>query len=82
MNKVKLNRPVLAEGEVTGHAHVIEEVDVFLRDDGIREFDTSTTEIPEVRHEEHNPIVLPKKKFSSGQVKELGFDDMIKPVVD
>lgn len=68
-NRKKLGR-VLAEGEVTGHAHRVE-VDVFEGVDGTREFEGATT----VTHEEHKPVSLEPKEWASGPVRE--FDHLL-----
>ncbi len=64
----KLQDPVLAEGEVTGHAHRVAGVSVFEEQDGTRTF--SARRSVTVTHEEHGPIVLPKGKFTSARVRE------------
>lgn len=64
-----LKRPVLAEGEVTGHAHVLDaDVDVFELDSGLKEF-TTETEVP-LKHEEHKQVPIPGGDWNSGQVLE------------
>jgi hypothetical protein len=65
----KLDKPVLAEGEVTGHAHVLDaDVDVIELDNGNREFSTG---IPvTIKHEEHKPVALPGGAMESGRVME------------
>lgn len=65
----KLERPVLADGELTGHAHMLDsETDVFEHEDGVREF---MVELPTtVRHEEHKPITLSPDKYLSDRVVE------------
>ena len=65
----KLKKSVLAEGETTGHAHVLDaNVDVYEHDDGIKQFslESDTTLI----HEEHKPIILPKGEYCSDTVLE------------
>lgn len=64
--RTKRNDKKLAEGEVTGHAHVLERSDVF-EDDGYRYFSCDTDTI---HHEEHKPITLPRGKYASGIVSE------------
>jgi hypothetical protein len=67
--KKKLEKPVLADGEVTGHAHVLDSsVDVFELDNGLREFSLETPAT--IKHEEHKPIVLPEGDYVSGKVLE------------
>ena len=65
----KLKRAVLAEGEVTGHAHVVDApIEVIEREDQAREF--ALTEPATVTHEEHGPIVLPADEYVSDIVRE------------
>lgn len=75
---------VLADGEVTGHAHRVGGgVAVF---EGVmpwtREFETE--EEATVTHEEHKPIVLPAgKEWASGQVLETDhLSGLVSPVRD
>ena len=61
--------PVLAEGEATGHAHVLEapDIDVFkLHDDIFFSLDKES----QVVHEEHKTTTLPKGDYRSWHVKE------------
>lgn len=79
--KRKLNKDrALAYGEVTGHAHRVgEKTEVWELEDGSREFDGATT----VTHEEHKPIVLPRKRWASAQVLEFDhLTQMKNPVQD
>lgn len=66
----KLKRPVLAEGESTGHAHVLEDeaIEVEIREDGVREFAPSKP--TKLNHEEHNAVVLPAQELCSDIVRE------------
>jgi hypothetical protein len=69
MSRKKLLKPVLAEGEATGHAHTLEsDVDVFELENGIREFKLSQDTV--LTHQEHNPITLPKGTYVSDKVIE------------
>lgn len=64
--KMKKNKDrALAYGEVTNHSHTVD-VDVWEREDGLREFAGPTT----VTHQEHKAFTLPGKDFVSGQVME------------
>ena len=66
----KLNKPVLAEGEVTGHAHKLSEgVEVFETTTGVREFDLPVGDV--LIHEEHGQAVLPAGQFASDRVLEI-----------
>ncbi|HLD91473.1 MAG TPA: hypothetical protein VI911_10795 [Patescibacteria group bacterium] len=77
----KLDRPVLAEGEVTGHAHVIDaEVEVF-EDKDQRFFNLK--ESATIVHEEHKPITIPEGNYASGKVMEYDhFAEEAKQVTD
>jgi hypothetical protein len=79
--KKKLDRPVLAEGEVTGHAHVLDGlVDVF-EVDGVREF--YLRDETRLVHEEHRVIDIPAGEFQSGVAMEYDhFAEEAKRVVD
>lgn len=84
--KKKLERPVLAEGEVTGHAHVLDAsgVNVFEIDGGVREFH-AMKDIT-IRHEEHAPVTVPPSPtgdYQSGIVQEYSpFDEEARNVQD
>jgi hypothetical protein len=66
----KLKRPILADGERTGHVHLIDDpaVEVTEREDKVREF--SLTKKATVKHEEHKPITLPPGDYVSDIVRE------------
>ncbi len=65
----RLQKPILAEGEVTGHAHQIDAaVDVFEADDGTRVFANSVPVT--VKHEEHGAVEVPAGSHVSGKVVE------------
>jgi hypothetical protein len=65
----KLKESVLAEGEVTGHAHRLpENVQVFESDAGERSFSVQT-EVP-LSHEEHGCILIPPGDYVSDKVVE------------
>jgi small-conductance mechanosensitive channel len=78
----KLERPVLAEGEVTGHAHVLDGyVEVMETDVGTREF--SLDKPTNLVHEEHRTITLPAKEMVSGICQEYShFEEEAKQVRD
>lgn len=82
MKKTKLNRPILAEGEVTGHCHMLEKgVNVYEREDGVKEFklDKST----KLNHQEHKVIELPAGEYFSDQIVETDhLTDEIRRVAD
>lgn len=69
---------ILADGELTGHAHRVT-VDVMERKDGVREFEGETT----VTHEEHKPIKLPYLAWNSAKVNEYDhYAEMAREVRD
>lgn len=69
MKRKKLDRPILAEGEVTGHAHVLDsDVDVFEMENGTKEF--SIDKEVTIIHEEHKPIKIPAGDWVSDRVVE------------
>jgi hypothetical protein len=66
--KKKLDRPVLAEGEMTGHAHMLDgEVDVYDID-MIREF--TLKDETRLVHEEHETIEIPPGEYQSDTAVE------------
>jgi len=66
----KLKEAVLAEGEVTGHAHRLadSEVEVWEQEDGSREF--TLTEDTELTHEEHGTLKVPAGDRVADQIVE------------
>lgn len=75
---------VLAEGEATGHCHVIQDTgaelfrnengDLYLQVDG---------ETVSLKHEEHKPVTIPKGTWKVGQVVEYDpFDEEVRKVQD
>jgi len=63
----KLEKRILAEGETTGHAHVVD-CDVYQEDD-IRTF--SATKPATITHEEHHEVKLPPNDYNSDKVVEF-----------
>ncbi len=59
---------VLAKGEVTGHAHVIEDDIEMYEKDGVLYIKTSRPVT--VRHEEHRAITLQRGTYAIGIVRE------------
>lgn len=73
---------VLAEGESTGHAHVIEEdtVEMYEKDGTIY---LKVKELSTVRHEEHLPITLDPGIYEIGIIVEMDpFSEQIRKVID
>ena len=58
----------LADGEATGHHHVLQKTEVVELDDGTREFENQETET--ITHEEHKPIEIRPNQYFSGKVRE------------
>lgn len=84
--RVKLKRTargvVLAEGEHTGHAHVIEESDAELIQIGERMI-LSLAKPATIVHEEHKPITLEPGIYEVGRVQEFDyFQQMARTVAD
>ena len=69
--RTRLNQPVLAEGETTGHAHRLSPTtEVFVRTTtGVREFDLPVGDV--LVHEEHGQAVLPAGQFAADRVLEI-----------
>lgn len=66
--KKKLRKSVLAEGEVTGHAHRLSEATEVFEVAGVREFETDGDTLT---HEEHGPIAIPPGAYESGIAREF-----------
>jgi len=60
---------VLAEGEATGHAHVITD-DILLFEDDNGKMWLKNDIVSNLIHEEHNPITIDPGIWKIGQVKE------------
>ena len=76
---------VLAEGEITGHYHGIEDEGVALMEapSGARFVVNSGKKAATLRHQEHKPISVPPGIFQIGIVREKDwFQDMVRNVVD
>lgn len=74
---------ILAEGEVTGHAHRIEEIAgvEFVEKDGM--FYIRNKKPVTVRHEEHKPITLPAGTWRVRGVREYDhFTEESRRVID
>jgi len=82
MERKKLEKSILAEGEVTGHYHKLEgSVDVFQVDEDIKEFDL--LEETDLVHQEHSTVTLPSGEFESGQALEYDpFKEEARKVID
>ncbi len=73
---------VLAEGETTGHAHVIDE-DVELYEDDNGDLYLRALKDAAVVHEEHATIEIPPGWYEIGIVQEVDpFTEQIRKVVD
>jgi hypothetical protein len=74
---------ILAEGEVTGHAHVVEDIDgVEMFELGEDLFLRADHDVI-VKHEEHNHIKIPAGDYRIGIVKEYDhFEEEARQVTD
>ena len=73
---------VIAEGEATGHAHRIFDVDAFLFEVNGKRYLKNSKEVT-VRHEEHHAVTIPAGIWEIGQVREYDyFQDMERTVRD
>ena len=80
--KKRAGRIVLAEGEVTGHAHAILEENVTEHEvDGLRFFDVVKAAVRAI-HDEHSTHVLEPGPLELRQQCELGDDDEPRVVRD
>jgi hypothetical protein len=80
--KIGADRVTLAEGEVTGHAHRIEQAGAELFDLNNRMF-LKLASPATLLHEEHGPITLDAGVWEVGQVQEWDYlSQMARKVVD
>lgn len=76
-------RIVLAEGEMTGHAHVITDVRNNILLDHSGDLFLHTLADATVTHEEHHAIQIPPGKYKINRVQEYNhFDEEAKAVQD
>ena len=79
----KLNHLCLAEGELTGHAHIITKGKAELYEHNDTLFLKVNSESAEVTHQEHKTIILPKGNYQIDRVKEYDhFSEEAKRVQD
>lgn len=79
---ISKGKMVLAEGEVTGHYHGIEESDSELIQIGEKMI-LNLKNTATLFHQEHNPITLEPGIWEVGRVQEFDYFSMMKrPVVD
>ena len=79
---VSKGRCVLAEGESTGHAHVVEDDEAELIQIGERML-LKLGKAATVVHEEHGPITLEPGIWEVGRVREYDYyAQMARPVTD
>ncbi|OQY10303.1 MAG: hypothetical protein B6I28_01265 [Fusobacteriia bacterium 4572_132] len=66
----KLQKPILAEGEVTGHMHELKskDVEVFEREDGVRKFQLKKK--TKLTHQEHNTIEVETHQNTADIVRQ------------
>lgn len=74
-------RIVLAEGEVTGHAHTVDsrQAELSLTEGGVMFL--TVEELTEVRHQEHAPIPLAPGKYKVMRQRQY-FPEAIRNVAD
>ena len=79
---ISKGRCVLAEGESTGHAHVVENDDAELIQLGERIL-LRLGQAATVTHEEHKPVTLEPGLYEIGRVAEYDYiSKMVRPVAD
>lgn len=59
---------IIAEGEATGHAHVVADTIEFYEAAGVLYLKTERA--VKVRHEKHKPVILNKGIWKAGRVRE------------
>jgi hypothetical protein len=69
-------RLVLAEGEATGHAHVVEDEEAELIRDGERIL-LNLTRAATVKHQEHKAVTLGPGLWEVGRVQEFDYLSMM-----
>ena len=70
----KRNDRVLAEGEVTGHAHIALDSTVEIFGEGI-EREMVAPNGTEITHEEHGPLTIPAGEWDISRQREIDPDD-------
>ena len=66
----KLNHLILAEGEATGHCHVITKGDAELYDDNGTLYLKVFSDEAELTHQEHDVITIKKGEYEIDKVRE------------
>jgi len=80
--KRKKETIIIAEGEHTGHAHRIFDVDAFLYELNGKLY-LKNEKMVTVKHEEHAPVTIPPGTWEIGIVREKDWlSGMVNPVVD
>jgi hypothetical protein len=79
---ISTKRMILAEGEVTGHYHGIQEMDSCLMEIDSRVF-LDLKNSATLEHQEHGPITLDAGLWEVGRVQEYDYlANMVRPVAD
>ena len=77
---------VLAEGEITGHYHAVEDtegVELLEAPDRSRFLVVAQGSRAVLTHQEHKPVTIPPGRYRIGQVREKDwFQDMVRTVRD
>jgi len=77
----KINKIVLAEGEVTGHFHVLQGELAFAEQDNDKYFEV-LSESAKLSHEEHDTLQIPKGKYKYLIQREVDLAGEIRQVMD
>lgn len=79
---ISRKRCILAEGEATGHAHIVDCDEAELLRDGDRIL-LRLTKAASITHEEHKPITLSPGVWEVGRVQEYDYySQVVHPVAD
>lgn len=76
----KVDRAVLAEGEVTGHFHVLQSECLFAEQEGVKFVDLSQDAL--LVHEEHNTLLIPKGVYKVVLQREVDLLGQVRQVMD
>jgi hypothetical protein len=71
----KMEKPVLAEGEVTGHAHVLKGDVAVFQDGDIKTFANAKPTV--ITHQEHHEVKLPPNQYDSDKVVEFDYVEKV-----
>jgi|ERR1035437_3109959 hypothetical protein len=80
--QIAINRLILAEGEVTGHMHMIEQEGAELVQVSPEEVYVKIMETAELKHDEHDTIVVEPGWYRVIQQREYSPERYSRPVLD